>query len=70
MSFECVIVGSGPVGLWSAIQILKRTPTASVTLYEKHSTYQRSHVLRLDHGQCFYTQNKTITSTSKNFIKM
>lgn len=46
---EIVIVGAGPVGLWTAIQIKKRQPDVHIHLYEKHSSYQRSHVLRLDY---------------------
>lgn len=46
---EIVIVGAGPVGLWTAIQIKKRQPDYDIYMYEKHDQYQRSHVLRLDH---------------------
>lgn len=47
--FDIVIVGGGPIGLWTAIQLKKRLPALSVRVYERHSVYQRSHVLRLDH---------------------
>lgn len=46
---ETVIIGAGPVGLWTAIQIKKRSPDTVVTIYERYEKYQRSHVLRLDH---------------------
>lgn len=46
---EFVFVGAGPVGLWAAIQLKKRLPHATVSVYERHEVYQRSHVLRLDH---------------------
>lgn len=45
---DVVIVGAGPVGLWTAIQILQRRPDLKVRLYERHTEYQRSHVLRLE----------------------
>lgn len=48
-SGKVVIVGAGPVGLWTAIQLLKRDPDLNVTLLERHEQYARSHVLRLDH---------------------
>lgn len=46
---DIVIIGGGPIGLWTAIQLKKRLPTLDVRVYERHTTYQRSHVLRLDH---------------------
>lgn len=46
---DIVIVGAGPVGLWTAIQIKKRQPDADIQIYERYQTYQRSHVLRLEH---------------------
>jgi 2-polyprenyl-6-methoxyphenol hydroxylase-like FAD-dependent oxidoreductase len=45
---DVVIVGAGPVGLWAAIQILQRRPDMNVRLYERHTEYKRSHVLRLE----------------------
>lgn len=44
---DVVVVGAGPVGLWTAIQIQLRFPDAHVVMFEKHSSYQRRHVLRL-----------------------
>lgn len=46
---KVVVVGAGPVGLWTAIQLLKREPALDVVLLERHEAYARSHVLRLDH---------------------
>lgn len=46
---DIVIVGAGPVGLWTAIQIKKRRPEYDIQMYERYDVYQRSHVLRLDH---------------------
>lgn len=46
---EVVIVGGGPVGLWTALQIQKRQPKWSIHIYERYEEYKRSHVLRLDH---------------------
>ena len=49
MCADIVIVGAGPVGLWTAIQIKKRSPDIDIKIYERHSEYQRSHVLKLEH---------------------
>lgn len=40
-----LIVGAGPVGLMTAIQICLRSPAAKVLIIEKHATYQRNHTL-------------------------
>ena len=42
-----VVIGGGPVGLWTAIQLKKRQPRALITVYEKYPVYRRSHLLRL-----------------------
>jgi flavin-dependent dehydrogenase len=56
---EVVIVGGGPVGLWTAIQIKKRDKDVRVTIYERYEEYKRSHVLRLDHwSMILYNKNK------------
>lgn len=44
-----IIIGGGPVGLWTAIQLKKRQPACDVCVYERHESYQRHHVLRVDH---------------------
>lgn len=46
---EFVIVGGGPVGLWTAVQLKRRQPGCDVVVYERHEHYQRHHVLRLEH---------------------
>jgi len=46
---EIVIVGGGPVGLWTGIQLKKRQSNAVVTIYERYLEYQRNHVLRLEY---------------------
>jgi 2-polyprenyl-6-methoxyphenol hydroxylase-like FAD-dependent oxidoreductase len=42
-----VIVGAGPVGLWTAFVLLKGAPGARVVLLEKYAEYRRRHVLRV-----------------------
>ncbi len=49
-----VIIGAGPVGLWSAIQVKKRNPDVKITLYEKYTTYKRNHVLKIQHSSLFF----------------
>lgn len=56
---QTVIIGAGPVGLWTAIQLKKRNLDNHITVYERYDTYQRSHVLRLDHwSMILYNKNK------------
>lgn len=42
---DILFVGGGPVGLWTASQIKARRPDLNVTILERHSKYQRKHVL-------------------------
>ncbi len=65
---ETVIIGAGPVGLWTAIQIKKRQPSLNITVYERYETYQRSHVLRLDHWSMILYQKNKRDSLEKAFI--
>ena len=44
---ELVIVGAGPVGLWTAIQIKILLPGINVVIHEKYTEYRRKHVLQL-----------------------
>ena len=43
-----VIVGGGPIGLWTAAQTRIRCPRARVVVLEKYAEYGRRHVLRLE----------------------
>lgn len=47
MCADIVIVGGGPVGCWTAIQIKKRNPALSVQIYERHPEYQRDHMMSI-----------------------
>lgn len=53
-SNKFVIIGAGPVGLWSAIQTKKRFPESSVVIYEKYTTYNRNHILKIQHSSLFF----------------
>jgi len=46
---DVVIIGGGPVGLWTAIRMMKDRSDLRVQVYERHQEYQRSHVLKLKH---------------------
>ncbi|CAF3694847.1 unnamed protein product [Adineta steineri] len=57
MEEECpqiVIIGGGPVGLFTAIQIKILVPQLNLVIYEKHVEYQRKHVLRLNKVATFF----------------
>lgn len=44
---DVVIVGAGPIGLWTAIQIALRAPHVKIEILDKHGAYQRTHSLKL-----------------------
>tara|TARA_R110002124_G_scaffold129483_1_gene291033 strand:+ start:343770 stop:345023 length:1254 start_codon:yes stop_codon:yes gene_type:complete len=65
---EIVIVGAGPVGLWTAIQIKKRRPNINVKIYERYSEYKRSHVLKLEsRSMLLYAKNARNTAEETFF---
>lgn len=66
---DIVIVGAGPVGLWTAIQLKKRDPELAITMYEKYEEYQRSHVLRLDYWSMILYAKQTHDPHEKEFYK-
>ncbi len=42
-----LIIGGGPVGLWTAIQLKRERPDFHVIVHERYTSYRRNHVLRL-----------------------
>lgn len=44
---QVIIVGAGPVGLWVSIQLKMLCPDMEILLFDKHETFQRSHLLRV-----------------------
>jgi 2-polyprenyl-6-methoxyphenol hydroxylase-like FAD-dependent oxidoreductase len=66
---DIVIVGGGPVGLWTAIQLKKRLGNAQVLVYERHAVYQRSHVLRLDHWSLMLYAATAYDSPEQVFLR-
>src|SRR5690348_13576714 len=45
---KVVIVGAGPVGLYTAIQLKLYNPDIDIEILEKYSEYQRKHVVKVD----------------------
>ena len=64
-----VIVGAGPVGLWTAIQMNKRFPDARITLYERYKSYQRKHVLKIQHSSLFFGASKRHNEHDQQFFR-
>lgn len=44
---DVLFVGAGPVGLWTAVQLKIIAPHLHVVMCEKHTEYQRKHVMML-----------------------
>tara|TARA_R110002126_G_scaffold13118_4_gene57105 strand:+ start:258621 stop:259892 length:1272 start_codon:yes stop_codon:yes gene_type:complete len=65
---EIVIVGAGPVGLWTAIQIKKREPNSNVKIYERYTEYKRSHVLKLEARSALLYAKNTHDDAEKTFF--
>lgn len=69
MCADIVIVGGGPVGLWTAIQIKKRRPGLDVQVYERYEEYQRSHILKLEHASLMYYSKTRRDTAEQDFWK-
>ena len=69
MKKSFVIIGAGPVGLWTGIQLKKRIPDCQVTLYEKYEEYKRDHVLKIQHSSLFFGASKKRTDYDNDFFK-
>lgn len=50
--YQVLIVGAGPVGLWTAIQLKLRSPHVQILMLDKHRKYKRSHTITLDARIC------------------
>jgi hypothetical protein len=47
MESKIVIVGGGPIGCWTALQVKSRNPHLDVTIYERSRDYQRDHIMTI-----------------------
>jgi len=56
---EIVIVGGGPIGCWTALQIRKRIPGARITVYERKKVYERDHILSIRKSSFFQWSKNT-----------
>jgi 2-polyprenyl-6-methoxyphenol hydroxylase-like FAD-dependent oxidoreductase len=50
---EVVIIGGGPIGCWTALQVKRRLPHAQITIYERKPVYERDHVLTISRDSFF-----------------
>ena len=56
---EIVIVGGGPIGCWTALQIRKRIRGARITVYESKKVYERDHILSIRESSFFQWSKST-----------
>lgn len=47
-SADAIFIGAGPVGLYTAIQAKLYQPNLKIVMLERHETYIRHHILRID----------------------
>jgi 2-polyprenyl-6-methoxyphenol hydroxylase-like FAD-dependent oxidoreductase len=47
MNLEIVIIGSGPIGCWTALQAKRRNIKLNITVYERFENYQRDHIMTI-----------------------
>lgn len=64
-----IIIGAGPVGLWTSIQLKRRDPDSEVIIYERHKIYQREHILKIQHSSLFFGSSKKKSSFDNLFYK-
>ncbi len=57
---EAIIIGAGPVGLYTAIQLRQRGFNGSIYIYEKYRSYQRKNILHLPSKKDICSRNKKI----------
>lgn len=54
---DIVFVGSGPIGLWTAIQTKALNPKQRIVMLDKYEGYQRTQVLRIVPSSFFHLAN-------------
>lgn len=64
---DVVIVGGGPVGCWTALQIKKRSPETRIVVYERKPVYERDHILSIAKGS--FLQWSKNSSGNTAFLK-
>lgn len=64
---DIVIVGGGPIGCWTALQIKRRNPAAQIVVYERKEIYERDHILSIQKGS--FLQWSSNTDSDRQFLK-
>ena len=68
MCADIVVVGGGPVGCWTAIQIKKRNPELDVQVYERNEEYQRDHMMSIKRSSLLSHSKRTHDANEQAFF--
>ncbi len=47
-SYKVAVIGAGPIGLYTAIQVKLLNPKKDIIMFEKYKIYQRNHTVQID----------------------
>lgn len=64
---DIVIVGGGPIGCWTALQLKRRDPSLRIVVYERKPVYERDHILSIQKGS--FLQWSSNTESDRQFLK-
>jgi hypothetical protein len=63
---DVVIIGAGPVGLWTSLRLKEKKPDLNILIYERHKEYQRANLIKVpDPKELNLDKNSPILSLFK-----